>query len=173
MMSYLRNAALSVFALVCLASASHAGDLSSGKLTATYLGPANTSANGGILDCSATTHCSFIRDGIVTPGQSHVSILVNALVDMAPLHVDIGAWFASRCGPDPTTPDLTGSGDLVLLTAGTWIIHLNTEDALPAGMTYSQKWAVSTGTGQNCGVSFCVNSVAGNPGAAPADCDQP
>ena len=173
-MSHLRNVALSLLALSCLASASYAGNVGS-KFTATYLGPTNKAANGVALVCSATTNCSMIRDGVVTPGQSRIAVIVVSQVDMLSLHVELGAWVSSGCGPDPTTPDLlTGSGDLVLPTAGRWIVSFNTADTVPAGTTYSQKWAVSTSDATvDCGVSYCVNSLAGNPGTAPADCDQP
>src|ERR1700687_1124410 len=173
-MSHLRNVALSLLALACLAPASYAGNTPSGNFTATYLGPANTTANGAPLVCAAVTNCSMIRDGIVTPGESRIAITLVTNVDGLNLHVEIGGWAAAMCGPDPTTPDLTGSGDLPLPTAGRWVISLNTEAQLPAGTTYSQKWAVSApDLSIDCGVSFCVNSLAGNPGAAPADCDQP
>ncbi len=173
-MSHLRNVALNLLALGCLASASYAGDITSGKFSATYLGPATKAANGASLVCASTTNCSMIRDGIVAPGQSRIAVIVVSQVDMLSTHVELGAWSAAGCGPDPTTPDLvSGSGDLTLPTAGRWIISFQTEDSVPAGTTYSQKWAVSTSDGTvNCGVSFCINSQAGNPGMAPFDCDQ-
>ncbi len=173
-MSHLRNVALSLLALGCLASASYAGDVTGAKFTATYLGPTNKAANGTALICSSTTNCSLIRDGVVTPGQSRIAVIVESTVDMLSTHVELGAWSAAGCGPDPTTPDLlSGSGDLTLPTAGRWIVSFNTEDAVPAAMTYSQKWAVSTSDATvNCGISFCINSQAGNPGMAPFDCDQ-
>lgn len=173
-MSHLRNVALNLLALGCLASASYAGNVSSNNFTATYLGPSDQGGNGAALVCSATTNCSMIRDGVVVPGQSRIAVIVAVNVDNLSVHVELGAWNAAACGPDPTTPDLiTGSGDLMLPTAGRWIISFQTEDAVPAGMTYSQKWAVSTtDLTVNCGVSFCINSQAGNPGMAPFDCDQ-
>jgi len=88
--------------------------------------------------------------------------------------VEIGIWMASGCTPDPTTPDASGAGDLPLATAGRYIISFGTEDLLPSGTTFSQKWAVSTtDLTIDCGVGFCVNSLAANPSPAPADCDQP
>jgi hypothetical protein len=100
--------------------------------------------------------------------------LVTTTVDKFSVHLELGGWAASGCGPDPMTPDLGGSGDMVLETAGRWIIHYATEELLPAGATYSQKFAVSsTDQSVDCGPSYCVNSLAGNPGAAPADCEQP
>ena len=172
-MSHLRNVALSLLALGCLASASYAGG-SVGKFTATYLGPSNQISNGAPLSCINTTQCSFVRDGFVAPGESQIAILVTTNVDNFSVHLELGAWMASACGPDPTTPDLTGSSDVLLATAGRWIIHYGTEAVLPAGTTYSQKFAVSaTDLSVDCGVGFCINSLAGNPGAAPADCDQP
>lgn len=173
-MSQLRNVALSLLAFGCLASASYAGDVSVGKFTATYVGPSNQIANGVALSCINNTHCSFVRDGLVIPGESQIAILVTTGVDGFSVHLELGGWMASACGPDPTTPDITGSGDLILPTAGRWIIHYATEALLPAGTTYSLKFAVSaTDATIDCGASYCVNALAGNPGAAPADCDQP
>ncbi len=173
-MSHLRNVALSLLALGCLASASYAGNVSSGNFTASYLGPATKAANGAPLVCATVTNCSMIRDGVVTPGESRIAITLTTNLDGLTVHVEVGAWAASMCGPDPTTPDLSGAGDLPLSPAGRWVISLNTESVLPAGTTYSAKWAVSApDLSIDCGVSFCVNSLAGNPGAAPADCDQP
>jgi hypothetical protein len=84
----------------------------------------------------------------------------------------LGAWFAERCSPDPTNPDITGSADPVLMAAGTYIISFGTESLLPAGTTFSQKWNLATTDGtQVCGLSYCVNSKAGQPTPAPFDCD--
>jgi hypothetical protein len=173
-MSHLRNVAFNLLALGCLASASYAGDVSNGKFTATYLGPSNQISNGAPLACINTTHCSFVRDGVVPPGQSRIAIMVTTTVDNYSVHLELGAWAASGCGPDPMAPDLTGTGDLPLPTAGRWIIHFATEDILTAGTPFSQKFAISsTDLSVDCGPSYCVNSLAGNPGAAPADCEQP
>jgi hypothetical protein len=164
-MSGVRNALVGIFASALLVtSQSYAG--SNGKFTATYVGPANQwSVNGaGGLYCTAVTECSFIRDGIVPPGQSRIAARVTTLQDNVSVFVHVDVWFASACMPDPTMPDLFGEGDLPLPTAGTYVIHFMSEDLLPSGTTFSQKW---TGTG------FCVNSLAGQPTPAPADCDQP
>ena len=174
-MSNFRNVTLGVLALVCLASsASHAGNLN-GSFGVDYLGPSKSGANGiGGLLCPSTTHCSFTRAGIVTPGESHVSIIVEAAVDNQPISVDLLLWQAEACQPDPLTPDFdSGFQTLTLPTAGRWIIHFNTETALPAGQTFSQVWFVGTDTQPlACGGSFCVNSVSGQAaGPAPFDCD--
>jgi|GEM_PF-2400641 len=177
-MRFIRNVAFGLVVLCfVVTSASYAQNITKGSFTATYIGPAKNQSglNGGIvLDCTTVTQCSFKRDGIVPPGESRVGIVVTTAVDDVSVHVELGVWLASRCGPDPTTPDISGAGDVPLMAAGTYIISFQSEALLPAGTTFSQKWFVSTtDTTVSCGVSYCVNSVAGGAAPAPADCDQP
>jgi hypothetical protein len=172
-MSQIRNVALGLLALV-VSSASWAGNLS-GNFDATYLGPLNQSIASGAaaaLDCTAATNCSFTRPPSVPDGQSRVAIILASNVDGLSVHVDLGLWAMEACRPDPTTPDFTGTGDLVLGPAGGYIISFQTEDLLPAGTTYSQKWNLSTtDLSVVCGLSYCVNSISGQPQPAPMDCD--
>lgn len=168
-MSYLRNAALAVLAvlaLVFIAPAAQAENtvVKSGDFTAVLVAP-NQSV-GGTAFCASLIMCTFTRVPPLMDGDNAQAILMTVADDGTIVHLRIDVYAAARCEPRGT-PDAQAEGDLTLTTAGTWIIYNNF--AVPAGLTFSQQWSVQNSTtATDCGTTVCVNSVGGT---APGDCD--